>query len=184
MSSKELMISKNIRLSFINKGIITLFLGLLWVVIFPLSYIFFAYWSEMPIYLKIFWPISLVIILIGTIVIPFNGLIITKKGTILFLPDFRLKKFNIKNLEKIEIVFSKWENKKYSVMIKFIYLDGKFFYKDYSKQFRNMKCERFIKAMYTINKRKIERICNELLDLDIFVITIVGENKNIIYKSI
>lgn len=79
------------------------------------------------------------IIFIGIIIKLLNGMIITKKGTILFLSDFRLKKFNVKDLEKIAIVFTEWRNNKYSAMIKFIYRNGKVFNKDYSKQFRNMK---------------------------------------------
>jgi hypothetical protein len=183
MSNNGLMTYKNKWLSFINKGIITLLLGVLLIVIVPCSYLLFTYWSEMPIFIKIFWPILLAIIFIGVIIIPLNGMIITKKGTILFLPDFRLKKFNVKDLEKIAIVFTEWDNNKYSVMIKFIYRDGKVFNKDYSKQFRNMKNKKLAMSMYTITKRKIERICNKLLDLNICVTTIIDKNRNITYQS-
>ena len=165
MSNNGLMTYKNKWLSFINKGIITLLLGLLLIVIVPCSCLLFTYWSEMPIFIKIFWPILLAITLIGIIMTPLNGLIVTKKGTLLFLPDFRLKKFNVKNLEKIAIVFTEWENNKYSVMIKFMYIDGRVFCKDYSKQFRNMKNKKIAMSMYTITKRKVEKICNELSDL-------------------
>lgn len=183
MSNNGLMTYKNKWLSFINKGIITLLLGLLLIVIVPSSYLLFTYWSEMPIFIKIFWPILLAIIFIGIIITPLNGMIITKKGNVLFLLDFRLKKFNVKDLEKIAIVFTEWENNKYSVMIKFIYRDGKVFCKDYSKQFRNMKNKKLAISMYTITKRKVERICNKLLNLNICVTTIIDKNKNIIYQS-
>lgn len=182
MSNNGSMTYKNKWLSFINKGIMILFLGLL-VVIVPCSYLLFTYWAEMPIFIKIFWPILLAIIFIGIIITPLNGMIITKNGTILFLPDFRLKKFNIKDLEKITIVFSEWENNKYSVMVKFVYRDGKVFNKDYSKQFRNMKNKKLAISMYTITKRKVNRICNKLLDLSICVTTILDKNRNITYQS-
>ena len=142
MSNDGLMIYKNKWLSFINKGIIVLLLGLLLMIIVPFSYLLFVYWSEMPIFIKIFWPILLAIIFIGVIIAPLNGMVITKKGTVLFLPDFRLKKFNVKDLEKIAIVFTEWENNKYSVMIKFIYRDGMVFCKDYSKQFSKTKSKK------------------------------------------
>lgn len=183
MSSNGLMTYKNKWLSFINKGIITLLLGLLLMVIIPCSYLMFTYWSEMPILIKIFWPILLSFIFIGIIITPLNGMIITKKGTVLFLPDFRLKKFNVKDLEKIEIVFNEWDNNKYSVIIKFVYGDSKVFKKDYSKQFRNMKNRKLAMSMYTITKRKVERICNKLLDLNICVVTIIDRNRNISYQS-
>ena len=83
------------------KGIITLLLGLLLIVIVPCSYLLFTYWLEMPIFIKIFWPILLAIIFIAVIITPLNGIIITKKETILFLPDFRLKKFYAIYLEKM-----------------------------------------------------------------------------------
>lgn len=183
MSNNGLLTYKNKWLSFINKGIITLLLEVVLIVIVPCSCLLFTYWSEMPIFIKIFWPILLALIFIGIIITPLNGMIITKKGTILFLPDFRLKKFNVKDLEKIAIVFTEWKNNKYSVMIKFVYRDGKVFNKDYSKQFRNMKNKKLAMSMYTITKRKVERICDKLLDLNICVITILDKSRNIIYQN-
>lgn len=183
MSNNGLMTYKNRWLSFINKGIMTLLLGLLLIVIVPCSYLLFMYWSEMPIFIKMFWPVLLVIIFAGLIITPLNGMIITEKGTVLFLPDFRLKKCNVKDLERLSIVFSEWENNKYSATIKFVYKDGKVFYKDYSKQFRNMKNKKLAMSVYTITKRKIEIICNKLLDLSICAITILDKNKNIIFQS-
>ena len=183
MSNNGLMTYKNKWLSFINKGIIVLLLVLLMMMIVPFSYLLFAYWSEMPIFIKIFWPILSAIIFMGVIITPLNGMVITKKGSVLFLPDFRFKKFNVKDLEKIAIVFTEWENNKYSAMIKFIYRNGQVFCKDYSKQFRNMKNKKLTMSMYTITKRKVDRICNKLLDLNICITTIIDKNRNITYQS-
>ena len=36
---------------------------------------------------------------------------------------------------------------------------------------------------YTTTKRKVERICNKLLDLDRCVTTIIDKNRNITYQS-
>ena len=184
MSNNGSMTYKNIWLSFINKGIIFLLLVLSFmIIIVPCSYLVFAYWSEMPLVIKIFWPISSAIIFIGVILTPLNGMVITKKETILFLPDFRLKKFNVKDLKTIGIVFNEWENNKYSVMIKIIYKDGKVFCKDYSNQFRNMKNKKLVMSLYTITKSKVESICNKLLNLNICIATIIDKNGNIIYQS-
>lgn len=183
MSNNGLITYKNIRVSFINKGIAALLLGGLMIIIAPCSYLLFAYWSEMPILIKIFWPILSTIVVVVIIITPFNGMIITQKGTVLFLPDFRLKKFNVKDLKKIAIVFTEWENNKYSAMIKFTHIDDKIFCKDYSKQFRNMRNKKMAMSAYTITKRKVEIICNKLLDLNICVTTIVDKNKNVTYQS-
>lgn len=146
-------------------------------IIVPLSYLLFTYWSEMPILIKIFWPIMLAIIFIGVIITPLNGMVITKKGTVLFLPDFRFKKFKAKDLKKMAIVFTEWENNKYSVMIKITDRDGKVFCKDYSRQFRNMKNKKLVMSMYTITKRKAKGLCDKLLDLSICVTTIIDRNR-------
>lgn len=94
-----------------------------------------------------------------------------------------MKIFNVKDLEKIAIVFTEWEKNKYSAMIKIIYRNGKVFCKDYSKQFRNMKNKKLTMSMYTITKRKVNRICDKLLDLNIFITTILDKNRNITYQN-
>lgn len=183
MSNSGFMNCKSKCLSFINKGVITLLLGVSLIVIIPCSWFVFAFWSEMPILIKIFEPFLLTLIFIGMILTPFNGMFITKKGTVFFLPDFRLKKFKIKDLIRMALVFNEWENGKYSVMIKFVCANGQSFSKDYSKQFRNMANKKLTMSMYTIPKRKVEKICNELLDLNVCVTTIVDKHRNITYQS-
>ena len=79
MSNNGLMTYKNKWLSFINKGTIVLLLVLLMMIIALFSYLLFAYWSEMPIFIKIFWPILSAIIFMGVIIAPLNGMVITKK---------------------------------------------------------------------------------------------------------
>ena len=46
-----------------------------------------------------------------------------------------------------------------------------------------MKNKKLAMSMYTITKRKMERICNKLLDLNICVTTILDKNRNIIYQN-
>lgn len=183
MPKNGLIIYKNKWLSFINKEIMFLLLGVMLVIIVPCSYLMLTYWQEMPIFIKIFWPILLTIILIGIVITPLNGMVITKNGNILFLPDFRLIKVNIKKLKRITIIFNEWKNNKYYAIVKLVYNDEKYFIKDYSKQFRNMKNKKLAMSMYTITKKKIDRICNKLVDLNICSITIIDMNRNIVYQS-
>lgn len=185
ISNNGLTTYKNRYLSFINKGVMTLLFTLLLIVLLPYSYLVFTYWSEMPIFIKIFWPTLLVIVIIGIVMTPLNGIVINRNSNILFVPDFRVMKFQKKDLEKIVINFLEWDNNKYSVMIKLIYKDGGFFSKDYSSQFRNMRNKKLAMSMYTITKRKVDRICNSILHLDICaVINIVDNNGNIISQNI
>ena len=183
MSNNGLMTYKNKWISFINKDAITALLVLVLIVIAPFSFLLFAYWSEVPIFIKIIWPILLTVVFVGIITTPLNGMIITKKGVILFLPDFRLKKFNIKDLERIAIVFNEWENNKYSATVKFVYGNGDIFIKDYSRQFRSMQNKKMAMSMYTITKTKVDKICNKLLDLNVCIITIIDKDKKIVYQT-
>ena len=183
LSNNGLMNDKNLFLSFINKGILTLLIGLLLITMIPCSYLIFVYWSEMPILVKIFFPILFLIIFISMIIIPFNGMMIMKSGNIIFFPDFRLKKFNMEDLKRIAFNFNEWENNKYSVTIKIIYKDGGIFVKDYSKQFRNMKNKKMAMSIYTIKRRNVDRICEKLLDLDICILTIINKDNKITYQN-
>ena len=190
MESRKLieMTYKREFLSFINKGIMALLFGLLLLVIIPCTCFVFIYWSEMPVFIKIFWPILLAIVLLGIVLLgivntPLNGMAITKNGTIIFILDFRLKKLNVNELERIAFNFNEWENNKYSATVKFVYKDGEVFAKDYSKQFRNMKNKKLAMSMYTIKKRRVDKICQKLSDLDNCVITIVDKNRNIVYQT-
>ena len=183
MSNNGLMTYKSKYLSFINKGTMALLFGLLLIVIVPCTCFMFVYWSEMPIFIRIFWPILLTVILIGIIVTPLNGMAITKNGTIFFVPDFRFKKLNVNELERMAFNFNEWENNKYSVTVKFVYKDGEVFAKDYSKQFRNMRNKKLAMSMYTIKKRRVDKICKKLSDLDNCVITIVDKNRNIVFQN-
>ena len=137
----------------------------------------------MPLLVKIFCPILFMTAFIGIIITPFNGMMITKNGNILFFPDFRLKKLNIKDLKRIALNFNEWENNKYSVTIKFVYKNGDIFKKDYSKQFKNMKNKKLAMSIYTISKTKVENIGKKLADVDICVITIINQNNQIIYQN-
>ena len=79
MSNNGAMICKRKNLSFINKCVMSLLYSLMLLVIIPCSYLIFSYWFEMPIFIKIFWPMLLAIILVGMIITVLNGMIITKK---------------------------------------------------------------------------------------------------------
>ena len=182
-SNNGLMTYKNIFLSFINKGIMFLLFIFLMLIIVPCSCLIFSYWSEVPIIIKIGWIILLPIILFGILITPLNGMFISKKGNVVFIPDLRIKKINMNDLDRIAINFNEWENYKYSAKVKLVYKDGRVFVKDYSKQFRNMSNKKLYMSMYTIRKCKVDKICEKMLNIDICVITIINEQRNIVYQN-
>lgn len=73
---------------------------LLFILFFSYYYIF-KFWVEIPLVVKIVSPIILVLFLVGIIFIPLNGMIVTKKGNIYFIPDFRIIKIKLEDLKRI-----------------------------------------------------------------------------------
>lgn len=183
MLNNGLMTYKNIFLSFINKGIISLLIISLMIIILPCSYLVFAFWSEMPIFMKVFWPIFLVVLIVGIIIVPFNGMIISRRGVIVFIPDYRIKVFKTSKLESIALNFIECENNKYATTIKLVYKGGKVFTKDYSKQFRNMRKKRLVMSIYTIRRIKVNKILDQLLNFPNCMITIIDKNGKIINQN-
>lgn len=183
MSSNGSTTYKLKRITFFNKPMVTLLSSAALIVLIPCSYIMLAYWSDMPLPIKLFVPIVFIIVFVGIIMVPLNGMLITKRGTVLFVPDLRLKKFNLKDLKRISIVFNEWENNKYSATVKFVCTDGTVFLKDYSKQFANMKKQKLARSAYTLSKRKVDKICYNLSDMDVCIITIIDKNHNIVNQT-
>ena len=164
-----------------------LYFIMLMCVIGPLSFIAFQFWPELPIVLKIFWPIILAGVFVGFLVTtPLNGMFISKTGTLVFIPDVRFKKTNLKELERLAINFSEWENHKYSVSVKLVYKDGNTCTKNYARQFNTQQSIFRILSMtvYTLNAKKVNNICNKLMNLNISFITVVDKNGNIVYQHL
>ena len=182
-SNKEQTTVKTKFLSFINKVGLMLSFSLLLLILIPITCLVVEHWYEMPTAIQIFAPMIGAIIVIGIAFTPFNGMMITKKGTVWFIPDFRVKKVNIADLDRIALTFNEWENHKYSATVKLIYKTGEVFVKDYSKQFRNMKNKKSSMAMYTIYKRTVNKIRDAVSDLNQCVVTIVDIHCHITYQS-
>ena len=137
----------------------------------------------MTLLIKVSSLVMLPFIVAGMIATPFNGMIITSKGTVLFIPDIRLIKRDISDIERIAITFNEWENCKYSATVRFVCKDGRIFEKNYSSEFRNRKQQKSAMSLYTIKKSKVDEICKSLSDVDICVITIVDKNRSITYQK-
>jgi hypothetical protein len=91
-------------------------------------------WKEDPL-MAVLVPIAGVIIFVASILMPLSGMMITKRGNIVFLPDFRLKKFEMNELKRVALNFNECKNKKYAVTVKMIPKNGNVFKVDYSVHF-------------------------------------------------
>ena len=88
-------------------------------------------------------------------------------------------------LKRVALNFNECKNKKYAVTVKMIPKNGNVFKVDYSVHFRNhIKGEKLAMAMYTISKKKVDSIVAKTADLDIFSITIIDQNQEIVYQSL
>ena len=183
ISKSGLTVNKRICLSFVNKFLLLVVCGLLLLVISSCSYLLYVYWFDFPLIVKILGPITLAAILIGIAFTPFNGMVITQKGTILFLPDLRIKKASLEELDRVAIIFNECDNGKYSVTVKMVYKSGRVFVKDYSKQFNDLKHKRLPMSVYTINKQKVDKILAKLSALNAFYTTVVDKNRQIVYQN-
>lgn len=90
-SNKNTTTCKNKFLSLMNKkGWLVNSLVIIAVISVTL-FVLIACWTEMPLEITILWLIISPIALAGTVITIFNGMYISKKGTIVFIPDLRIK---------------------------------------------------------------------------------------------
>ena len=133
------MTSKRTYLSFINKGFAALYIIISMIIIVPCVFFMFSYWNDMPATIKVVGPSISVIVFLAVFLVPFQGMWITKKGTIVFVPDFRIIRTHWQELERLSLTFREWENDRYSAAVKLVYKDGRTFTKEYAKAFASTK---------------------------------------------
>ena len=177
ISKNGCTVCKNKYLSFINKISIWLLVSIIAIMFIPFICLMFAYWSRIPLIIKVISIITLPIFYVSWMMILLNGMVISPKGYIWFIPDIRIKKILISEVARIVFNMYEWENGKYSVLVKIIYKDGRVFTKDYARAFAPHRRSKLMQSQYTISKGKVDDICEQLLEWDICYINIVDRNK-------
>ncbi len=146
-------------ISFINKWFITILMFLAISILTLLTVVFFMLWQDISCVFKIIWIILILIILIGFIFVLLNGMYIKKSGKVIYVPDLRVKKFKIEDLESIKISFIESEKHRFFVKTIFVYKNGKMFVKDYTTQYTNIgRHRKLIRFAYTISSKQIDKI--------------------------
>lgn len=74
-----------------SNSFFALYMSLLMIIVLPCAYLMCAFWSEIPLAIKIVGPILFFFILVGIAITSLNGMIIRKKGTIILSPVLELK---------------------------------------------------------------------------------------------
>ena len=178
LSNNGLIVGKKLNMAFIDKLMMLAVACLLILVFTPIVILWTIYFSELPLIIKIGFPIILGTTIFSIIFVFFCGLTIKNNGKIIFVDMFRIKKYNLSDFNEMAIIFNECENKKYSVLIQFKLKTGKIFEKDYANAFRNRKHKNLSMAINTIQYRKVEQICKELKEtnIDIFYLAIIDKN--------
>lgn len=151
--------------AFINKWLIFALSGVAVVIMLACSWLLVKFHDELPLPFTIIWFLMVIIVLISWLMIPFNGLKVSRKGTVVFVSDLRVTRVKIDDLVSLNISFLQWENGKYSTCVEITCKNGKYFKKDYSLQFKNLKRKQFLMSMYTISKQRVENIEQNFKDI-------------------
>ena len=177
LSNNCSIVCKKLNISFIDKPMMSVVACIIILVITPFAVLFALYFSELPLIIKIVFPIILCVTIFSIIFVFFCGLYVKNNGTIKFIDVFRIKKYDLSELNEIAIIFNECENKKYSVRIQFILKNGKIFEKDNAKEFSNRKHKGLSMAINTIPFHKVEQICKKLKDskIDVFYLAIIDK---------
>lgn len=165
---------KSKRVSFINIGFVATALIVLTAIMIAFSVLSFV--LDAPWYFKILFTLITLFIFVTTLFNFFNGLHIRKSGDIVFVPDFRIKKIKISDVDRIAINFREQDNGKYSASLKVVYKDRRTFSKDYADQFNIYRYKKFVMSGYTIKKTKVDKICNMLSDIDVCILTVINKS--------
>lgn len=165
---------KSKRVSFINISFVATALILLTAFFGAFSVL--ACLLDAPWYMQVFCILITLFIFVTTFFIFFNGLYIRKSGDIVFVPDYRIKKIKISDVDRIAINFREQDNGKYSASLKVVYKDRRTFSKDYADQFNIYRHKKFVMSGYTIKKTKVDKVCNMLSDIDVFILTVINKS--------
>ena len=134
--------------------------------------------------LKIVCGIIAVISLISLALTPKNGLYVFKDGKIKLIDGaFGGVTFEIKNLKRVAVNFSEWENGEFSADLKFVTEDGEIFKKEYAAKFESTANHTGLSA-YTLPREKVNEYCEQMAKMNLFNVSVIDVNKDIVYQYI
>ena len=134
--------------------------------------------------LKIACAVIAVISIIALVLAPRNGLYISKDGKIKIVDGaFGSVTIDIKTLKRAAVNFSEWENGEFSADLKFVTEDGEIFKKEYAAKFESTANHTGL-STYTLPREKVDEYCEIMADLNLFNVSVIDANKDIVYQYI
>ncbi len=151
------------------------------------SLILLSVHDRMPAFIYFIWILLALPILIGAITTPFIGIWIYN-NSVLLIPDIRTKRIKAENINSLVLIFKEYKNGKYAVTVKLLYKNGRIFKRDYSVTFRsrlNSIYEMIGRSIYTITKKRVDKICRDALSIDFCtVVNVIDVRGNTVYTNL
>ena len=154
---------KNIKINFIQKWKLLILEVLLLAVIGSVGFLFITFKERIHLVIIIITGVIFMLALWGTLMSAFNGMLLTAKN-IWFVPDVRLRRFRVHDVELISILFIKQSNKKFAARIEIRLKDGTIIKKDYTQQLTYAKHRSLQMSVYTVSEKQVNNIKNKCKD--------------------
>ena len=175
------MDNKSMYLSFGSKRAFLFVCAFLFLTVMPCLVLFV--FLDIPIIIQILSDIILIATAIRCLIDFSNGFLITPKRNIFFVLGFFIKKINMDELLKIELIFNERDPDKYSAKLKFHYKSGKILVKDYYDPLKSIHIKSTAAFFFKIKKQEVEAICDQLSKINMFYITILDRDLQTVYQN-
>ena len=139
--------------------------------------------SVFDIILKAVFCIAAIIALVSLAFAPKNGLYVYKNGKIKLVSGISADTFELKDMKRIAVNFSEWETGEFSADRKFVTEDGEIFKKEYAAKFESTSNHMGL-STYTLPREKVDEYCAKMAEMNIFNVSVIDANKDIIYQYI
>ena len=140
--------------------------------------------SIFDIILKAVFCIAAIVALVSLASLPRNGLYVSKDGKIKLVDGaFGGGTFELKDLKRIAVNFSEWETGEFSADLKFVTEDGEIFKKEFAAKFESTANHAGL-STYTLPRETVDEYCEKMAEMNIFNLSVIDANKDIIYQYI
>ena len=167
----KVMKNRNLGISMVNRA----GMSVAWLILLALfgasCYFIVKNFNTLPIEFVICWSAFAGIVLLLTASRPFIGLYPLQKGMI-FVAGLKIRYFKYDQLKKVDLVFTKTDEKHYSAWVKIIDRGGRICEKDFQKYFSSQRNEAFLQLMYGVKGDTVRQVSEYLENSDVILVTI------------
>lgn len=140
--------------------------------LFGASYYFIVKnFIALPIEFVICWSVFAGIVILLTASRPFIGLYPLQNGMI-FVAGLKIHYFKYYQLKKVDLTFTKTDEKHYSAGVKIIDRGGRIYEKDFQKYFSSRRNDAFSQLMYGVKGDTVRQVSEYLEKSDVISVTV------------